>query len=351
MPCNGEFEYFCTFFQNMKTAVVILNWNGLNLLKTFLPGVVEHTVGEAVVYVADNASTDQSVDFVRKNFPEVRLILLDRNYGFAEGYNRALAQIEADCYCLLNSDVEVTAGWLEPVTAYLEAHPETAVCQPKLLSQLEKGRFEYAGAAGGFLDRYGYPFCRGRIFSTLEPDEGQYDQTCEVFWATGACMFVRADIFHRLGGLDADFFAHMEEIDFCWRVRNAGYKVACCPEAKVYHLGGATLPKSSSRKTFLNFRNNWLMLYKNLPRRRILPVFLVRWIGDVAASFRFLLSTGWGDFHAVYKAHRAFFRMLPESREKRRMIRPSDRPALYPGSIVLDYFLFGRKRFSQLKKN
>ena len=219
------------------------------------------------------------------------------------------------------------------------------------LSQLEKDRFEYAGAAGGFLDRFGYPFCRGRIFSTLEEDEGQYDRTCDIFWATGACMFVRADVYHRLGGLDADFFAHMEEIDFCRRVRNAGYKVACCPESIAYHLGGATLPKSSSRKTYLNFRNNWLMLYKNLPKRRLFPVFAIRWLGDAAASFRFLLSTGWGDFHAVYKAHRAFFRMLPENRKKRKETR-HDNPlsALYPGSIVLDYFLFGRKRFSQLKK-
>ena len=185
----------------------------------------------------------------------------------------------------------------------------------------------------------------------MEKDKGQYDDECDIFWATGACMFVRADVYHRLGGLDADFFAHMEEIDFCWRVRNAGYKVACCPESIAYHLGGATLPKSSSRKTYLNFRNNWLMLYKNLPKRRLFPIFAIRWLGDAAASFRFLLSTGWGDFHAVYKAHRAFFRMLPESRKKRRGTR-HDNPlsALYPGSIVLDYFLFGKKRFSQLKK-
>ena len=351
MQSNGGFVYFCTFFERMKTAVVILNWNGRNLLESFLPSVTAHTGGNTAIYVADNASTDQSVDYVRNNYPDVRLILLDKNYGFAEGYNRALAQIDAEYYCLLNSDVEVTPNWTEPVTAYLDTHPDTAVCQPKLLSQLEKDRFEYAGAAGGFLDRFGYPFCRGRIFSTLEKDEGQYDRTCDIFWATGACMFVRADVYHRLGGLDADFFAHMEEIDFCWRVRNAGYKVACCPESIAYHLGGATLPKSSSRKTYLNFRNNWLMLYKNLPKRRLFPVFAIRWLGDAAASFRFLLSTGWGDFHAVYKAHRAFFRMLPESRKKRKGTR-HDNPlsALYPGSIVLDYFLFGRKRFSQLKK-
>jgi len=336
----------------MKTAVVILNWNGCNLLKAFLPTVTAHTGGDSAVYVADNASTDQSVDYVRNCFPDVKLIRLDRNYGFAEGYNRALAQIDAEYYCLLNSDVEVTEGWTKPVISYLDKHPDTAVCQPKLLSQLEKDRFEYAGAAGGFLDRFGYPFCRGRLFSTLEKDEGQYDNICEIFWATGACMFVRADVYHKLGGLDADFFAHMEEIDFCWRVKNAGYKIVCCPSSKVYHLGGATLPKSSSRKTYLNFRNNWLMLYKNLPKKRIIPVFIIRWIGDVAASFRFLLSTGWGDFHAVYKAHRAFLRMLPECRKKRGLIRPDGNVScLYPGNLVFDYFLFGRKRFSQLKKN
>jgi hypothetical protein len=332
----------------MKTAVVILNWNGAGLLKTFLPGVMEHSAGLADIYVADNASTDCSVEYVRENFPNVKVIQLDKNYGFAEGYNRALSQIEAEYFCLLNSDVEVTAHWLEPPVSYLDTHPETAVCQPKLLSQLEKGRFEYAGAAGGFLDHYGYPFCRGRVFNTLETDKGQYDRTREIFWATGACMFVRAEVYRRIGGLDADFFAHMEEIDFCWRIWHSGYKVVCCPDAKVYHLGGATLPKSSSRKTFLNFRNNWLMLYKNLPRKRIIPVFLVRWIGDIAASFRFLISTGWGDFHAVYKAHRAFFRMLPAFRKKRRLIHPTDAPPLYRGNLVFDYFLFRKKTFRQL---
>ncbi|MBP5613164.1 MAG: glycosyltransferase family 2 protein [Bacteroidales bacterium] len=335
----------------MKTAVVILNWNGSRLLRAFLPSVMAHTGGDAAVYIADNASTDDSIYYVRENFPEAHLILLDKNYGFAEGYNRALMSLDAEYFCLLNSDMEVDAGWADAAIAYLDSHPDTAVCQPKLLSQLEKDRFEYAGAAGGFIDRYGYPFCRGRIFNTLEKDNGQYDQECEVFWATGACMFVRAEVYRKLGGLDADFFAHMEEIDFCWRVWNAGYKVVCCPGSVAYHLGGATLPKSSSRKTYLNFRNNWLMLYKNLPKNRLLPVFTVRWIGDVAASFRFLLSTGWGDFHAVYKAHRAFFRMLPDTRKKRALLTPARRiSCLYPGRLVFDYFLFGKKKFGQLKK-
>ena len=334
----------------MKTAIVILNWNGRELLEKFLPSVVTNTGGDTGIYVADNASTDDSVAFVRKHYPGIRLILLDQNYGFAGGYNRALAQIDAEYFCLLNSDVECEVRWVEPIVSYMDAHPEVAICQPKLLSQIEKDRFEYAGAAGGFIDRFGYPFCRGRLFSTLEKDEGQYDDTREIFWATGACMFTRAEVYRKLGGLDTDFFAHMEEIDFCWRAKNAGYKVVCHPASKAYHLGGATLPKSSSRKTYLNFRNNWLMLYKNLPKHRLFPVFFVRWLGDVAASFRFLLSTGWGDFHAVYKAHRDFFRMLPESRKKRKAIHPSMHiDGVYPGKLVFEYFFFRKKTFRQLK--
>ena len=333
----------------MKTAVVILNWNGRNLLERFLPSVNAFTQGENRVFVADNASTDDSVAFVQANFPNIGIISLDKNYGFAEGYNRSLSQIEAEYYCLLNSDVEVSPQWIEGVTDYLDQNPDIAVCQPKLLSQLEKNKFEYAGAAGGFIDKFGYPFCRGRMFSTLETDEGQYDQTREVFWATGACMFVRSSVYHQLGGLDADFFAHMEEIDFCWRVKNAGYRVACCPNSKVYHLGGATLPKSSSRKTFLNFRNNWLMLYKNLPAKRLFAVFALRWFSDFIAAIRFLTDSGWGDFKAVFKAHWAFFRMLPQTRQKRKRIHPSANiSCIYHGHIVIDYFLKGSRKFSQL---
>ncbi len=333
----------------MKTAVVILNWNGRKLLETFLPSVVDYHNSDTGIFVADNASSDDSVDFLRKNYPQVGLILLDKNYGFAEGYNRALQQIQAEYFCLLNSDVEVGPNWIEPVTEYMDAHKEVAVCQPKLLSQLDKGSFEYAGAAGGYIDRFGYPFCKGRLFSTLEKDEGQYNRTSEIFWATGACMFVRSEIYRLLGGLDADFFAHMEEIDFCWRVKNAGYSVCCCPNSTVYHLGGATLPPSSSKKTFLNFRNNWLMLYKNLPKKRLLTVFAVRWASDVLAAFRFLTDTGWGDFHAVFKAHRAFFRMLPKTREKRRLIRPKGNiSCMYQGNLVVDYYLKGKRHFSDL---
>lgn len=333
----------------MKTAVVILNWNGRGLLERFLPSVTAYTNGSHGVFVADNASTDDSVAFVQANYPQVGIIRLDKNYGFADGYNRALRQIEADYFCLLNSDVEVTAGWVETITSFMDTHPDVAVCQPKLLSQTAKNQFEYAGACGGFIDKFGYPFCRGRMFSTLEKDEGQYDQPCDIFWATGACMFVRSEIYRKLGGLDADFFAHMEEIDFCWRVKNAGYRIACCPEAVAYHLGGATLSKSSSRKTYLNFRNNWLMLYKNLPKKRLFPVFALRWVSDVTAAFRFLLDSGWGDCKAVFKAHRDFLRMLPQTREKRARINPPDTIRdIYQGHIVIDYFLKGIHTFSKL---
>lgn len=333
----------------MKTAVVILNWNGRELLERFLPSVSAYTKGENRVFIADNASTDDSIAFVQTNYPEIGIIALDKNYGFAEGYNRSLAQIEADYFCLLNSDVEVSPDWTETIVSYLDSHPEVAVCQPKLLSQLEKDNFEYAGAAGGFIDKFGYPFCRGRLFSTLEKDNGQYDQTREIFWATGACMFVRSEVYRKLGGLDADFFAHMEEIDFCWRVKNAGYHIVCCPISKVYHLGGATLPKSSSRKTYLNFRNNWLMLYKNLPSSRLFPVFLLRWLCDIIAAVRFLLDSGWGDFKAVFKAHLDFYRMLPQTGQKRKEINPANNiSCVYKGYIVIDYFLKGIHTFSGL---
>ena len=249
----------------MHTAVVILNWNGKHMMEKFLPSVTAHTSGDAEVIIADNGSTDDSIEFLHTHYPDLRIIQLDQNYGFAEGYNRALAQIEADYYVLLNDDVEVTPHWVEPVIEQMQQNPLTAICQPKLLMYDQRDTFEYAGAAGGFIDRYGYPFCRGRLFDVVEKDHGQYDDPCEIFWASGAAMFVRADVWHQLGGLDGDFFAHMEEIDFCWRAKNKGYRVEYCPKSAIYHVGGGTLPKSNPRKTFLNFRNNLSMLYKNLP--------------------------------------------------------------------------------------
>ena len=269
----------------MTTAVVILNWNGKKMLERFLPSVTAHTQGDAEVIIADNGSTDDSLDFVRAQYPGLRIIELDKNYGFAGGYNRALQQVKADYYVLLNDDVEVTPGWIEPVVAQMQQHPDTAICQPKLLMYDQRDTFEYAGGAGGFLDKYGYPFCRGRMFTSLEQDNGQYNTPGEIFWASGAAMFVRADVWHQLGGLDDDFFAHMEEIDFCWRTHLAGYRVRYCPQSTVYHVGGGTLPKSSPFKTELNFRNNLSMLYKNLPVKRRGWVLAMRmWLDRVAAE-------------------------------------------------------------------
>lgn len=332
-----------------KIAIVILNWNGETFLKDFLNPLVKHTPSWAEIVVADNASTDNSISFVRENFPQVRIILNEENYGFSKGYNVALQKIDAEYYCLLNSDVEVSPNWLEPIIHFLDTHTEVAVCQPKLLSFHDKDTFEYAGASGGFIDKYGYPFCRGRLFNTLEKDAGQYDTAIDIFWATGACMFVRASIYHELGGLDDDFFAHMEEIDFCWRAKNAGFKVMCYPNSVVYHVGGGTLPKKSSHKTFLNFRNNIILLYKNLPKRRLPLVFFVRFILDNVAALRFLFDSGIGDFAAVYKAHLSFYTSLRKNFRKRSWIKHKHVSQIYNRSIVVDYYLHKKSHFSDLQ--
>ena len=295
-----------------KVSVVILNWNGAEMLRRFLPSVVRYSSGSDVeVCVADNASADESRAVVKKEFPSVRLICLDRNYGFADGYNKALEQVEARYAVLLNSDVEVTEGWLDTLVDYMDAHPDVAACQPKLLSFRDRKRFEYAGAAGGFIDRYGYPFCRGRIFDVVETDEGQYDTPVSVFWATGAALLVRLDIYRSAGGLDGRFFAHMEEIDLCWRLRSRGYSLVCVPASVVYHVGGATLKKENPRKTYLNFRNNLLMLYKNLPEAELDHVLSVRKVLDYLAAVSFLLKGERANFKAVLKARRDFRQMLP----------------------------------------
>ena len=331
-----------------KVAIVILNWNGEKFLKDFLPPLVQHTPSWAEIVVADNASTDHSTAFVKEHFPQVRIILNDKNYGFAQGYNVALRQIDAQYYCLLNSDVEVSPHWLEPIIDFLDKEAEVAVCQPKLLSFYDKEMFEYAGAAGGFIDKYGYPFCRGRIFNTLEKDTGQYDTVADIFWATGACMFVRAEIYHQLGGLDGDFFAHMEEIDFCWRVKNAGFRVMCCPNSTVYHVGGGTLPKKSSHKTYLNFRNNIILLCKNLPKRRLLWVFFVRFLLDNVAAVRFLFDSGVGDFAAVYRAYFSFYGSLRKNIRKRNGIKHKKVTQIYNKSIVFEYYLRKNDTFLDL---
>lgn len=332
----------------MKIAVVILNWNGISYLKQFLPGVVKSCDGVASIVVADNASTDGSVTFLQQNFPNVIIHHNDQNYGFAKGYNLALRAVNAEYYILLNNDVEVYPGWIEPVIKLMDGDPNIAACQPKILSQKEKNKFEYAGAAGGFIDQFGYPFCRGRIFQAIETDYGQYDDTREVFWATGACMFVRAKYYHEVGGLDDDFFAHMEEIDFCWRLKHQGYKVMYCGISTVYHVGGGSLDKSSPRKTYLNMRNNSTMLYKNLPREQLYPVFFSRFFLDLIASFKFLLDGGFGHFKAVSRAQIGFYFSYKKNRVKRSQIQHKAVSQIYLGNIVYGHFLKRIKTFTKL---
>ena len=296
-----------------KVSVVILNWNGAAMLQKFLPGVIKYSQGEGVeVCVADNGSTDESVVWLQAHCPDVRLIVLDKNYGFADGYNKALEQVEAEYVVLLNSDVEVTPHWLEPMVAYMDAHPEVVACQPKIRAERNKEYFEYAGAAGGYIDKYGYPFCRGRIFDVVEKDNGQYDTVAPIFWATGAALFIRLKDYREAGGLDGRFFAHMEEIDLCWRLRSRGRGIVCIPQSVVYHVGAATLKKENPRKTFLNFRNNLLMLYKNLPEKDLKKVLLVRGVLDGVAVLVFLLKGEMGAAKAVLQARREFNRICSD---------------------------------------
>ena len=336
-----------------KVAIVILNWNGAKMLRQYLPNVLRYSCDEAVVYVADNASTDDSLELMRSEFPEVKLIVLEKNWGFAEGYNKALRQIEAEYYLLLNSDIEVTHHWLTPMVEFMDVHPEVAACQPKLLSVYNRDMFEYAGASGGFLDRYGYPFCRGRIFETVEQDNGQYDYASEILWATGAALMIRSKDYWESGGLDARFFAHNEEIDLCWRLRIRGRKICCLPESYVYHVGGGTLPKSNPMKTFLNFRNNLTMLYKCLPDSELRHVMRWHWLLDYVAAWEMLvLKHNWGDFRAVYRARRAFRRWRHDFDADRRQIQDSrvgkEIPEQRRFSLLWQYYVKGRKLFSTL---
>jgi GT2 family glycosyltransferase len=336
---------------NSNVAVVILNWNGHALLKEFLPSVVEHS-GKAVIYVADNASTDDSVLFIQQNFPTVRIIQNTRNGGYAGGYNDALLQIEADYFVLLNSDVEVAPRWIEPIQRLMDSDPMIAACQPKLLSFKEKDKFEYAGASGGFIDRYGYPFCRGRIFDTCEKDEGQYNDIHQCFWATGACMFVRSDAFEKVGKLDEDFFAHMEEIDLCWRMQQFGYKIMVCPESIVYHVGGGTLSQQNAKKTFLNFRNGLGLLLKNLPLNMVWYKLPLRVLLDHIAAYKFLFDGKKEDFRAIARAHRDFFKHFNKWRKKRyKHQRKNLLPGVYDGSVVWKYFVSKDRTFSKLKSS
>lgn len=348
-------------------AIVILNWNGRSMLERFMPSVIRYSLMDSdseagwqmpntprleltsEVIVADNGSSDDSVAFLQEHYPQVRLILLDKNYGFADGYNRALAQVEADYYVLLNSDVECTPHWLQPVISMMEREKQVAIAQPKMLMFDRKDTFEYAGGAGGFIDNYGYPFCRGRLFSTLERDHGQYDDECDIFWASGAAMFVRASVYHRLGGLDGDFFAHMEEIDFCWRAKNSGYYVRYCSRSVVYHVGGGTLPKSSPFKTRLNFRNNLAMLYKNLPSTRLRRVIRCRIVLDWVAALKFLAQGHWGEFDAVRQAHQEFRRLRPQLVEKREKLHHHTVSGVYCRLVLVEYYLLRRTIFTALR--
>lgn len=335
-----------------KIAIVILNWNGRKMMEKYLPSVLEHSK-EAEVYIADNNSSDDSLEWLRIYINKVKVIKLDQNYGFADGYNRALKQVKAEYYMLLNSDVEVTPHWLQPLVEYMDTHQEVAACQPKLLSYVDKGRFEYAGAAGGYIDRFGYPFCRGRIFDSVEADNGQYDSVQQVLWATGACLFIRSEDYWRVGGLDARFFAHNEEIDLCWRLRIMGRQVVCLPDSQVYHLGGGTLPKGNPYKTFLNFRNNLTMLYKCLPDKELHDVMRWRWFLDYLAAWQTLiLNRNYGDFKAIYRARRAFKKWKNDFKEDRKRIQESRREASVPErkrySIVWQYYIKGKRRYLDL---
>ncbi|WP_192821164.1 glycosyltransferase family 2 protein [Rufibacter sp. LB8] len=336
---------------NPSVAVVILNWNGRRWLEQFLPGVLEHSP-EAEVIVADNASSDDSVAFLQEHFPSVKTIALHENFGFCEGYNQALAQVQTDYYVLLNSDVEVTKGWLTPMLKLLEENPTIAACQPKIKAFHQRSHFEYAGAAGGYLDAQGYPFCRGRIFDTLEEDKGQYDDVRQVFWATGACLFIRSKAFWQAGGLDKEFFAHMEEIDLCWRLQNLGYQVFYHGKSTVYHVGGGTLHKSNPRKTFLNFRNGASLLYKNLSEKELNKVLYTRLVLDGVAAAQFLFKGNTKDLAAVYKAHRAFFGLKSYLKAKRAEVpvkkETSHLVGWYGQSVVWDYFVKGKKTFREL---
>ncbi|WP_340198509.1 glycosyltransferase family 2 protein [Ascidiimonas sp. W6] len=333
----------------MKIAVIILNWNGRELLEKFLPSVTSYSP-EASIYVADNASSDTSIQFVQKNYPEVTIIKNKINGGYAKGYNDALVSVNADIYCLLNSDVEVTPGWLEPIITVFKDYPDAAIVQPKILDYNKRSHFEYAGAAGGYIDSLGYPLCRGRIFQSLEKDHGQYNDIKEIFWASGACMFVKSSVFEELGGFDEDYFAHQEEIDFCWRARNRGYKSYYTGFSAIYHVGGATLSNMNPKKTFLNFRNSLFSITKNLPKRKVFPILLIRLLLDGLAGLRFVFQLKWRHFAAILKAHISFYMHFKRTFSNR---SPIEKPNKYyvTTSIVWSYFVRNMRNFNNLVKD
>jgi len=338
-----------------QTAVVILNWNGKKLLEQFLPALVRHTPEEtAEIIIADNGSTDDSLAFLSEHYPGLKTIVLDKNYGFSEGYNKALSALENEYVVLLNSDVEVTQDWLKIAIDYLEAHPEVAALQPKLLDYKKKEAFEYAGASGGYMDYLGYPFCRGRIFETIENDSGQYDDPATILWGSGACLFIRLKDYKEAGGLDANFFAHQEEIDLCWRLNARGKKIVCLPQSVVYHVGGATLKMEHPRKTYLNFRNNLLMLYKNLPEKQYGKVMFLRFFLDYLAALRFLCKGAGSNALSVWKARRDFRKMKKDYKEIRK--QNLDRACIeFPEgiarkSLLWQYYIGKKRTFSETRQ-
>lgn len=336
-------------------SIVILNWNGRRFLEQFLPSLVRFSNHPgAEIVIADNGSTDDSVQYLQEEWPGIRVVVLDKNYGFSGGYNRALEQLESTYFLLLNSDIEVSQGWLEPLLEEMNKSEHVAACTPKIKDFHHRSRFEYAGAAGGFIDRFGYPFCRGRIFDHLEEDTGQYDDATEVFWGTGACLLVRSDLYRKAGGLDEQFFAHMEEIDLCWRLKRMGHSIHFVPGSTIYHVGGGTLKRGDPMKTFLNFRNNLLLLHKNLPERKRKRIIFFRMTLDGISAFRLLLQGDVKDFIAVFRAHFAYYGIkgsynginLEEQSAKNDVIVTG----IYPGSIVADFFVKGKKSFGQLNQ-
>lgn len=332
-----------------KTAVVILNFNGVRYLEQFLPSVTQFSK-EAEIIVADNASTDDSISFLKSNYPSLRLIQFDQNLGFTGGYNEALDQLDHEYCVLLNSDIEVTPNWINPIIDYMDHHRDVAACQPKILDFNQRTKFEYAGAAGGFLDFMGFPYCRGRVFDTLEEDLGQYDQIKQLDWATGACMFVRTSDFKSAGGFDTDFFAHMEEIDLCWRMRLMGKSLFCIPESKVYHVGGGTLNKLNPRKTYLNFRNNLSLLFKNEKALDLLWKFPLKGALDMAAALKFGMGQSWDHGWAVIRAHFDFLRLLPKNLKKRKKVQANRLSKVGNSQILLpyEYFIKGRTTYEDL---
>lgn len=336
-----------------RVAVVVLNYNGEKLLPNFLPSVYNSNYPNLRIILGDNASTDQSVEWVKSNLPQVEIIVNDKNYGFAEGYNQILNKVkDVDYYVLLNSDVEVTQNWISPVIEMMQKDPKIAAAQPKIISYIERDSFEYAGAAGGFIDAFGYPFCKGRIFDSIEKDLQQYEKNEEIFWASGAALFIKAELYHKSGRLDKDYFAHMEEIDLCWRLKNMGYKIMYCAESKVYHVGGATLSETNPHKTYLNFRNSLITLRKNIPLHKAFGIIFIRHVLDLIQLIRFLLSGKFKHAFAINRAHYDFLiTQSTWSNKRKKLLKLFNKPnnkGIYHRSIVYDYFIMRRKKFNQL---